>query len=527
MVKYFFMITSNAILENRYYDSVVLMSAAGKIKGMLKAEQVSLMMGTDANKELLRGSKMLTGEGEAAGAGDLIVSIRSDDPDQVQKALAILEEALAPKMSDDEGAYNPRSLDGAMEMLPGANLAVISIPGEYVEWEVDKLLDRGIHAMVFSDNVSVESEITLKKKGEELGLLVMGPDCGTSIISGVALGFANLVRQGNIGIVAAAGTGIQEVSTLIHKMGGGISHAIGTGGRDLSLDVGGITMKMGIEALLRDPETSVLCLISKPPHPKVEEQIYELLKGAKKPVIINFLGSDGKAAKELGFTFAPTLEEAALLSVKAAGGEAHLPVPPELSGIAESEVKKLAPSQKFLRGLYSGGTLTSETRIILEGMGFPVYSNVTKDADFKLKDPFKSQMHTLVDMGDDIFTKGAPHPMIDQTRRIDRIMEEAKNPETAIILLDLVLGYGAHPCPGEELKDVILEAKKAAKDQGRHVIFVASVCGVPEDPQDSNKQKKAMEEAGVLMFPSNASATRFVGSMMSHITEGSKVATGH
>lgn len=490
------------------------MNAAGKIKEAVGAKQVSLMMGAAANKDLLKTMKLLTAEGEAAEPGDLIVAMQVERPEQVQDALDQLETALAPTVTDDEGAYNPRSIDGAMEMLPGANLAVISIPGEYVDWEVNKLLDRGIHAMIFSDNVSLESEISLKKKGEKLGLLVMGPDCGTCIISGVALGFANKVRKGKIGMVAAAGTGIQEVSTLIHKMGKGISHAIGTGGRDLKEPVGGITMKMGVKALLKDPATEVLVLVSKPPDPSVEKDIYELIKGADKPVIINLLGSTGEDAKKMGFRFAPTLEEAALLAVEAAGGRAELPQPPDLSKVAKEAVSKMKPTQRNLRGLYSGGTLTNETRLILEKMGFKIWSNVTKDPNSIIPDPFNSLEHTLVDMGDDVFTKGAPHPMIDQTKRINRIIQEAKDPETAIILMDLVLGYGAHPDPGTELAEVIKQAKGIADKDGRHILFVASVCGVDADPQDARIQKKAMENAGVLMFPSNASATRFVGRVM-------------
>ncbi len=511
------MITINYVIENRYYDSVVLMNSAGRIKEASGATQVSLMMGTTANKELMSATKLLTADGETAQPGDLIVALVVQDESMARTAMDFLEEALAPKISDEEGDYTPRSLDGAVKMLPGANLAVVSIPGDYVEWEVDKLLDGDIHAMIFSDNVSLETEIALKKKGEEKGLLVMGPDCGTSIISGSALGFANRVRRGRIGIVAAAGTGIQEVSTLIHKMGEGISHAIGTGGRDLSKEVGGITMKMGIRALLEDEATEVLCLISKPPHPDVEKEIYDILRGCSKPVVVNLLGGDGAQARELGLHFASTLEEAAMLSVKAAGGSASLPVSGDPDKLADEEIVKLAPVQKYLRGLYSGGTLAGETRLILEGMGFHLYSNVTKKESDQLKNPDISLENTLVDMGEDHFTRGAPHPMIDQTKRLARIYTESEDPETAVILLDLVLGYGAHENPGEELARTIEKVRKRVELEGRHIIFVASVCGVPEDPQDSRKQREAMEKAGVFMFPSNASATRFVGKVMSRL----------
>jgi len=512
------MIIKNVILPNRYYDSVVLMRGSEKIKDEIGAKQVSLMMGTDANKDILRTTGLLTPAGEKASPGDLIIAIETEDETGFEDLPDKIEGILAPKGESKAGDYHPRSLEGAMEIMPSANLALISIPGEYVEWEGEKALDRGLHLMIFSDNVSLETEIKLKKKGEEKGLLVMGPDCGTSIIHGAALAFANVIRGGNIGIVAAAGTGIQEASTLIHKMGGGISHAIGTGGRDLSKDVGGITMKMGIKSLLADPGTDVLVLVSKPPHPDVEKAIYEVLEGVEKSVIINFLGSDGVEAKKRGFKFAKTLEDAAVMAVEAVGGKAHLPEPENMEELIREETGKLSPDQKYLRGLYSGGTLCNETRIILEDSGIEVFSNVTKNPDFKLKDVFKSKLHTLVDMGDDAFTKGAPHPMIDNTKRKYRIIQEAEDPETAVILLDVVLGYGSNPDPAGELVPAIEEARKKADESGRHLIFVASVCGVDEDPQDAKEQAKKLQSAGVVVLPSNARASRFVLEIMERIS---------
>lgn len=505
------MITYNYVLKNRYYDSVVLMSSSELIREKLGFAQVSLMMGTDANKAILKTAGLLNSEGEKAEPGDLLLSAQSEDSDVFEQLPAFLEEVLSPKAEADDESYFPRSLDTACEMLPGAGLALLSIPGEYVEWEGNKALNKGLHLMLFSDNVPLETEIMLKKKGEEKGLLVMGPDCGTSIIKGAALAFANVIRKGEIGIVAAAGTGIQEVSTLIHKMGGGITHAIGTGGRDLSLDVGGIAMKMGIDLLLKDPETKVLVLISKPPHPKVEESIFEKLKGAEKPVIINFLGSSGKEAKERGFVAAKTLEDAATLAMKALGKDPVLASPHNMDHLLEQETKKLASGQKYLRALYSGGTLCSETRIILEDMGLEIFSNVTKVPEFKLKDVFKSTKNTLVDMGDDDFTKGSPHPMIDNTKRIRRMMEEAEDSETAVMLIDVVLGYGSHPDPASDIASAAVKAQDIAKKAERHLIFISSVCGVDEDPQNAADQIAKLKAAGIWVFNSNAQAARAAG----------------
>jgi FdrA protein len=518
------MISKNIILKNRYYDSVVLMNAAGKIREIPFVKEASLMMGTDANKELLKATQLLTEEGITAGAGDLILSLKLEDGINIKeysdKAVQLMEEVLAPKVSAGDDEYNPKTLKGAQSLLPGINLAVVSIPGEHVEYTADELLDRGIHIMLFSDNVPLETEVSLKKKGEKLGLLVMGPDCGTVLIGGKALGFANKVRQGNIGIVAAAGTGIQEVSTLLHKMGGGVSHAIGTGGRDLSKDVGGITMKMGIRTLLNDPETEVLVLVSKPPHPDVEQEIYRMLEGIEKPVVINFLGSTETGLKQKNVRFAKTLEEAALEAMRLSGAEPGL-IEPDVSLAAfDNKLHRLAGAQKYLRGLYSGGTLANETRLILEWEGLFIRSNLHKDPEHRLKNPFVSEENTIVDMGDDVFTKGAPHPMIDSTRRIARIIDEARDPETAVILLDLVLGYGAHPDPAPEIAETIIKAREIAEADGRYLIFAASVCGVPGDPQNSDRQVKIMEDAGVLVFPSNASATRFAAGIMKKLSAG-------
>jgi FdrA protein len=515
------MITRNVILKNRYYDSVVLMNAAGRIKSASFIREASLMMGTDANKELLKTINLLTEEGNSAGAGDLILSLQieegGDTEECVRQALQLMEETLSQRTATGDDEYNPRSLRGAEDLLPGINLAVVSIPGEHVEYTANELLVRGIHIMLFSDNVPVETEVSLKKKAEKLGLLVMGPDCGTVLIHGKSLGFANKVRRGDIGIVAAAGTGVQEVSTLIHRMNGGISHAIGTGGRDLSKDVGGITMKMGIRTLLNDPATEVLVLISKPPHPDVEKEIYRMLEFTTKPVVVNFLGSTEPGLTHENILFAKTLEEAALLSMKMTGVEPSLIEPDIPESALENEISRLADSQKYLRGLYSGGTLANETRLILEWEGLFIKSNLHKDPEHQLKNPFVSEGNTIVDMGDDVFTKGAPHPMIDSTKRIARIIKEAEDPETAVILLDLVLGYGAHPDPAPEIADAVIKARQIAKPGGRHIIFAASVCGVPGDPQNSDRQKKILEDAGVIIFPSNASATRFIAKIMKKI----------
>src|SRR5690606_14776291 len=125
-------------------------------------------------------------------------------------------------------------------------------PGVYAAFEAFRALENNLNVMMFSDNVTVEDEIKLKDLAVKKDLLMMGPDCGTAIINGVGLCFANKIKRGPIGLVAASGTGLQEVTVLIDQFGGGISQAIGVGGRDLSKDVMGRMTLHAINALNAD-----------------------------------------------------------------------------------------------------------------------------------------------------------------------------------------------------------------------------------------------------------------------------------
>ena len=435
-------------------------------------------------------------------------------------ALAQAEEILAAKAPRAEtgAAHRPKSLASAIAAAPGANLAVISVAGRYAAGEARTALENGLHVLLFSDNVPLEDEIALKKLAADRGLLCMGPDAGTAIINGVALGFANAVPRGNVGLVSAAGTGLQGVTCGLARAGAGVSQAIGTGGRDLSEAVGGATMLAGLAALQEDPDTGVIVLISKPPAAAVAARVLAEVKRSKKPTVVCFLGADPGPIEAAGAIPATNLTQAAALAAALATGanwcdalvrleEASI----GLIALAAAEQVKLAPGQYALRGLFAGGTFCYEAQLILKNLPEPVLSNAPLVKANKMPDSHVSRGHVCVDLGEDEFTQGRLHPMIDPTLRNRRILQEARDPATAVILLDVVLGYGAHPDPAGATVEAIREAQHLAAAAGRHLVFVASVCGTEGDPQPLSRQEEKLRAAGVLVLPDNASAARLAG----------------
>ena len=494
------MTVTGQIRRGAYFDSVTLMRVGRELSAMPGVADAAVVMGTRANKAILDTSGLLVSEFSRAGDTDLLVAVRADSPKAAATAMAKVDSLLksATKKASESGAVNASSLEDALKALPGANMAVISVAGRYAGDVAFQCLENGLHVMLFSDNVPLEKEIELKKFAAKKGLLVMGPDCGTAIINGAPLAFANVVRRGPIGVVAAAGTGLQEVSSIIANEGSGISQAIGTGGRDVKKDVGGIMFVEGLKALAADPETKVILLVSKPPHKAVLRRINGLLKKIRKPVVTRFIG-DG----------AGTLEEAALTAVALARGEKADAAAKRLAA-RDADILKTAgrvkpgKGRKYVRGLFSGGTFCAEAQIILAGMLRDIYSNAPAGGAKQLRNSLKSQKHTMVDLGEDEFTQGRPHPMIDYSLRNKRILEEAKDPETAVILLDVVLGYGSNLDPAAELSPVIREA-------ARKVAVVCSVTGTDADPQDRGKVAAALKKAGAIVMPSNAAACKLAG----------------
>ena len=505
---------------NTYRDSVALMQISAEISELSGISQASLIMATAANIALLNEIGLI-GEFLEPRNNDLLFAAEGDNDEALQLATSKVEAKLNEVRpgSDSIGLISdlPRSIQMGFDQTADSNLALISCPSEYATAEALKALKLGLNVMLFSDNVRIEDEIFLKREAKKKDLLFMGPDCGTAILNGVPLGFANNVTVGNIGIVAASGTGLQQVSCLIDRWGGGISQAIGTGGRDLSEKVGGTTMIAGIDALSEDTNTDVIVLISKPPSPEVAMHVLKKATSAGKPVVVNFLGNTLGISVDDPLHEAKDLEATAYAAIKLAGIEItppkrHLVTPEEVTIL----VNQLPKGRRYLRGLYTGGTFAYEAMYLLtESLG-PLHSATSPTSEYSLKDPWKSLGHTVLDLGNDIYTRGRPHPMIDHRLRNDRIIQEAQDPQTAIILLDLVLGYGSHSNPAPELALTLARADETAKGQGPLVI--GFVCGTTKDPQSLEKQKEILSDSGVLLMESNAQAIRLTADILSGVS---------
>jgi succinyl-CoA synthetase alpha subunit len=496
------------VLRKTYRDSVTLMQLASKLARLPGISNASASMATPANLDLLREAGTDVG-GVQAGPNDLLIMLEGE-PAAVDAALAEAQKLLSDRGESEELGERaagqkraPRSIAMALAEAR-AGLALISVPGEYAAAEALKAVNLGLNVMLFSDNVALADEVMLKRQADARGLIVMGPDCGTAIIGGVPLAFANKVRAGPIGLVGASGTGLQQVTVLIDRMGGGITQAIGTGGRDLKTEVGGLSMLAGLRALAADADTRVIVLISKPPAEQIAQHILGEARQAGKPVVVNFLGADAQALTAGNLHGAYTLEDAARVAVALSEGR----MPAVVQSVASGSVPKLAGGQRYIRGLYSGGTFCYEATLLLQAELDNVYSNTHVGRAKDLDDAWRSREHTLVDLGDDLFTRGRPHPMIDHRLRNERILQEAADPEVAVILLDVVLGYGSHPDPAAEMRAAITVARDTARKAGREIAFVAHVCGTEADPQNLTRQSSALSGMGVLLANSNAQAVR-------------------
>lgn len=508
--------TQTLIKPSEYHDSVSLMLVARELSRLPGVADASVVMGTEANKGLLKEAGLLTPQAQAATPNDLVIAV-SGEAAAVTVALAEAEKLLTAKQSSEAGGneFRPKTLRGAAKANPAANVAVISVAGRYAAAEAWDALRSGLHVLLFSDNVSLEDEIALKRYAVEHRLLLMGPGAGTAILNGVALGFANVLPRGPVGIVSAAGTGLQEVSTLLAKQGVGVSQGIGSGGRDLKAEVGGLMMLAGLKALQEDPATSVIVLVSKPPAEEIARKVLAQVQQSDKPTVVCLLGATAPTPAPLsGVKAARTLEEAARLATEAATGIKQPTTgdgrPPNAVGGQRSAVIGQPPAvNRYLRALFSGGTLCYEAQVIWRDLlAEPVFSNAPLEKANQLPNSLHSQGHTAVDLGEEEFTVGRPHPMIDNDLRIRRLLQEARDPQTAVIMLDVVIGYGAHPDPAAELAPAIRQAKEIARVAGRELPVIASVTGTEQDPQGLTRQTKALEAVGVVVCESNAAAAR-------------------
>lgn len=495
-------VTKNEIRAGAYFDSVVLMQLQRSLAALPGVEDAGVFMATPANQELLADSDLLTAEGKSANPDDLLIVVRATGAADAEAALAQVDELLQRRRSAVAHEFRPRSLAAAVKNLPQAEWVLVSVPGRYAADVAEEALDLGKHVFLYSDNVSLEDEIKLKNKSVEKDLLVMGPDCGTAIINGIGLGFANHVRRGDIGMVAASGTGLQAVSVAIHNLGGGVSQAIGTGGRDLKREVAARSMLQGLAYLEADADTKVIVLISKPPAADVASRLLAAASQCGKPLVVDFIGFAPPAPVIGNLHFAAGMDHAARLAMK-------------LSQASDTANHGEVGSQTgylpgYLRGLFSGGTLASEILLGLQLFLVPVYSNVAMRNEQKLADPLNSQAHTIVDLGEDVFTVGRLHPMMDNDLRLRRMKEEAEDKEVGLILLDVVLGEGAHHDPASELAPAIAAHRKKRKD----LEFVALIVGTNEDPQELDGQVRAFKEAGATVFHTVADTVAYIAARL-------------
>lgn len=495
----------NFVWRSAYHDSVTLMRLTRDMEAVSGVRRAAAMMGTPQNRAVLRDAGLLTGVGEASGPTDLVIAVAAESEAAARAAEALARTTLTARpIEAARSVVRPRTLASALHGLPEASLALVSVPGPYAGAEARKALEAGLHVMLFSDHVPLETEIELKRLAIARGLFLMGPDCGTAIIAGVPLGFANAVPRGRIGIAAASGTGVQEVSTLIARAGEGISHAIGVGGRDLSDAVGGLMMQQALAALAADAATEVICVIGKPAGAGIGARLTSQAASLGKPCVVHFVG-DTDRSRVGAIVAAATLEDCARAAVALAHGQQPDAVEftlqrGDVERLVAEAAAELGPGQRFVRGVFSGGTLAWEARSILHDRLGDVVPGVTGGGNG----------HRVVDLGEDVFTAGRPHPMIDGTLRREWIAREAGDSATAVLLLDLVLGYGAHPDPAGELLPALSQVRGA---RSRRVAIVASVTGTDADPQPRAAQAARLAGAGVLVMPSNAQAARLAAAI--------------
>lgn len=479
--------------------------------------EASVIMATATNKEILMRRGFRPSAVNEAQESDIIIAIRAGDEEAVRLALLEADRLLeSPQGASRQDEHKAGDLDSALRSMPDANLALVSIPGDHVREVSLMLVERGVHQQIFSDHVPVEDELEIKTQAAGKGVLVLGPGAGTSIINGKGIGFSNAVRIGPVGIVAAAGTGLQEVSTLLDHSGIGVKYGLGVGGNDPKDKIGGIMMMQCIKILESYADIKVVGIVSKPPSPSVQEKIEDYIaRDGKKKYVLAFIGGAKSEKKSDRITRVNTLASAVLATARQLGKEqiaqavAQTYIPPEkLLALLEGEWTKLAQGQKRIRALYTGGTFTYEAEVILGSIlqGEPIYSNSPIMDIKQLDDSFKSQETSIVDLGEEEFTRGRPHPMIDPTIRRFRIAEEAADPDVAVLLMDFVLGYGSHPDPVGAVLNEISDAKRAAEKAERHLCVIAHVCGTSGDLQGYAQSIEKLTRAGCVVLPTNAMA---------------------
>lgn len=506
------------VSPRRYFDSVFLMQAGRRLAARPGMRAATLVMATPANKRLLAdlGYDASAAELRDARPDDLALAL-DGDPASLDTIAAAPERCLSGEEAPGAPAATaPRSIRAAVAAHPGASLAVISVPGRHAAREARAALEQNLDVFLFSSNVPLDDERSLKQLARSKRRLFMGPDCGTAYIAGAGLGFANAVRRGPVGVIASSGTGLQEFASLLHRAGSGLSHGIGTGSRDLSDAIGGLTTFAALDALLADPATRCIAIVGKPPGDATLRRLLARCERSAKPVVLCLLGAQMPAGLPTPITWVRLLDQAVSEVLKRIG-EPAAPKDLAAAGLGQRARQTLAhraPAQRHLRGLFAGGTFCCQAQVILRDAGVTVHSNAPIAGMHALGESGRSVDHTLIDMGAEAYVNERPHPMIDPTLRRQRLLEEAADPTVAVILLDFVLGSNASHDPVGDLLPAIRDAVAASRTRGGQLCIVASVCGTAGDPQGFAAQRQALGDAGVQVFDSNAQAASFAAEVI-------------
>lgn len=510
----------NLILPQTYNDSIVLMQYTVELEALPGVDKAAIMMGTPAVLQFLEENALLAVDKKTISADAVVLAAVGEDASALDEALQKIAQKLRGNELQQGGSgkvqVQEQTRDEGIlwrEVPAEANVALISVPGQYAAAEAWQALRSNRHVMIFSNDVSLADEIALKKAAQERGLFVMGPDCGTAMINGVPLGFANVVRGGDIGVVAAAGSGLQALTCLVDRLGGGITQAVGTGGRDLKKEVQGITTKMALSMLTNDENTQVIVILSKPPDTEIAKDILTKAKKLTKPVVLCLLGMAWTEVNDNKVHFASTILTAASKAVQLSKGV----VGDEGVARMPGEPKK---TNGCLRGFYSGGTLAYEAYLLLQKELEEIYSNAPLETRYRVGlDGLDSAKHIILDLGTEEFTLGRAHPMIDGRWRSELIAQTGHNHDVRIVLLDIILGYGADENPAGSIIDSIRGAKETAAKEGRQLAFIAFIVGTERDPQNYAQQAALLKEAGVELAENNEMAVQMA---MYHLTEKSK-----
>jgi succinyl-CoA synthetase alpha subunit len=502
------------VRKNTYIDSILTLAATSLFMDQEGVEKANVGMGTQGSKEVFASLGMVDSAIDNAENGDLVIAMFAENREVFEKVLAKLEDIISPTEKDSKKKAAYSSFDRAISDHHQANICLISVPGEYARTECEKALNAGLHVMLFSSSVSGEDELAIKTLAREKGLLCMGPDCGVVNLNGIAFILASINNSGPFGICGASGCGIQHIAALLHANGSGITQGIGTGGNDLKAPVYGITMLMGIDALEDDPDTKYIILVSRKPNEISMKRVLDRVSTCKKPVVVCFMGCDREPIEAAGGIYASNLDDAAVQAMKLVGKDITLITEDELNRMAEQAVSGMRPEQKYVRGLFDGGTYCDEAIGVLTANLGTIYSNVASNKDLRLKDSMVSVENTCIDYGEEEFTQGKPHPTLAPGIRSPHVLREGADPEAAVLLFDFINSPSA---PKDIMGGHIQEIKKAMelhKNRGGKLAVVASICGTDADIQGLKNQKEQLRAAGVLLCPTNYTAAKLAAKIV-------------